>query len=81
MRRMTISDNMTRIDRKCIELGISRAELSRRSGVPIRTLEAWGKRLRVPRDVYVLHKVAKALDCHIEDLMEPEPEESKSPEA
>lgn len=81
MRKMAITDNMTRIDRKCIEAGITRAELSRRSGVPVRTLEAWGKRLRVPRDVYVLQKVAQALGCQIEDLIEPEPEESKSPEA
>jgi DNA-binding Xre family transcriptional regulator len=71
---MTITENMTKIDRKCVELGISRMELSRRSGVPIRTLEAWGKRLRVPRDVYVLQKVAQALECHIEDLIEPEPQ-------
>ena len=74
MRRITITEDMTKIDRKCVELGISRMELSRRSGVPIRTLEAWGKRLRVPRDVYVLQKVAQALECHIEDLIEPEPE-------
>lgn len=73
MRRMTITEDMTKIDRKCVELGISRMELSRRSGVPIRTLEAWGKRLRVPRDVYVLQKVAQALECRIEDLIEPEP--------
>ena len=73
-RRMALNDNMTPIDKKCIERGITRAELSRRSGVPIRTLEAWGKRIRVPRDVYVLLKVAQALDCHIEELIEPEPE-------
>lgn len=77
-RRMTMREDMTQIDRKCIEIGITRAELSRRSDVPIRTLEAWGKRIRTPRDVYVLQKVAKALDCHIEDLIEPEPEEEKS---
>lgn len=71
-RRMTLKENMTKIDKKCIEAGISRTELSRRSGVPVRTLEAWGKRIRLPRDVYVLLKVAKALDCHIEDLIEPE---------
>lgn len=71
MRRMTMSDDITRIDRKCIEAGITRAELSRRSGVPIRTLEAWGRRLRIPRDVYVLQKIAKALACNIEDLIEP----------
>lgn len=72
MRKMTLSDDMTPIDRKCVELGISRKELSIRSGVPIRTLEAWGKRLRIPRDVYQLAKVAKALDCYIEDIIEPE---------
>ena len=73
MRRMTMNDNMTRIDRKCIEAGITRAELSRRSGVPIRTLEAWGRRLRIPRDVYVLA-------CSIEELIEPLPEEAESVE-
>ena len=72
MRKMEIKENMTPIDRKCIEQGITRTELSRRSGVPIRTLEAWGKRIRIPRDVYVLYKVAQALGCHIEDLIEPE---------
>lgn len=80
MRRMTMNDNMTRIDRKCIEAGITRAELSRRSGVPIRTLEAWGRRLRIPRDVYVLQKIAKALACSIEELIEPLPEEAESVE-
>lgn len=74
MRRMTMKENMTPIDKRCIELGITRTELSRRSGVPVRTLEAWGKRTRIPRDVYVLQKVAQALDCQIESLIEPEPE-------
>lgn len=72
MRRMTINDSMTKIDRKCVEKGMSRSELSRQSGVPIRTLESWARRLRVPRDVYQLHKVAQALGCSIEDIMEPE---------
>lgn len=72
VRRMTMREDMTPIDKKCIENGITRAELSRRSGVPVRTLEAWGKRIRIPRDVYVLLKVANALGCHIEDLIEPE---------
>ena len=43
-----------------------------------RTLEAWGKRLRIPRDVYQLNKVAKALGCHIEDIIEQELEEASS---
>ena len=72
MRRMTLNDNMTPIDRRCLQKGISRTELSRQSGVPLRTLEAWSHRVNIPRDVYQLLKVAKALDCHIEDLIEPE---------
>ncbi len=77
MRRMTMKEDMTPIDKRCIELGITRTELSRRSGVPVRTLEAWGKRTRIPRDVYVLQKVAQALDCQIENLIEPEPEKKE----
>ena len=51
--------------------GLSRAELSRLSGVPIRTLEGWELGQRKPRDVYQLQKIAKVLDCKIEDLIEP----------
>ena len=54
------------------EQGISRQELSRRSGVPIRTLDSWSNRARLPRDVYQLLKVAKVLGCQVEDLIEPE---------
>ena len=72
MPKLTAREDLTPIDRKCLELGISRLELSRRSGVSPRTLEAWGKRTRIPRDVYVLYQVAQALDCQIEDLIEPE---------
>ena len=73
MRKMTLTKDTTKIDRKCMEKGMSRADLSRQSGVPVRTLEQWGRRLRVPRDVYVLQKVARALGYQIEDLIEPEP--------
>lgn len=84
-RRITVTDNMTKIDLQCIEQGISRKELAERSGVPRRTLENWSMRTRLPRDVYQLHKVAQALGCSIEDIMEPEPSEAtaaqqKSPE-
>ena len=74
-RRITVSDNMTKIDLQCIEQGISRKELAERSGVPRRTLENWSMRTRLPRDVYQLHKVAQALGCSIEGIMEPEPQE------
>lgn len=72
VRRMAMTENMTPIDRKCIEQSLTRKELSIRSGVPLRTLEAWAKRARIPRDVYQLHKVAQALGCRIEDIIEPD---------
>lgn len=51
------------------ELNISRAELSRLSDVPIRTLESWELGERIPRDVYQLAKIARVLKCNIEDLI------------
>lgn len=69
---MTMRDDMTPIDKKCIEKGITRAELSRRSGVPVRTLESWSARVRKNPSVYQLYRVAQVLECHIEDLIEPE---------
>lgn len=72
MKRMTMRENMTPMDKKCIEKGITRAELSRRTGVPVRTLESWSARIRKSPNVYQLYKVAQVLECHIEDLIEPE---------
>lgn len=80
MKHLTMKEDMTLIDRKCIEQGISRRELARRSGVPVRTLEAWAVRKRLPRDVYQLYKVAQTLGCHIEDLIEPELAEAQEAE-
>ena len=70
MPRLSAAANTTPIDKKCLEMGISRSELSRRSGVPLPTLDAWGRRTRLPRDVYQLYKVAQVLGCQIEDLLE-----------
>lgn len=52
MRKLGDRENMIPMDRNCLERGISHRELARRSGVPAGTLEAWGNRTRVPRDVY-----------------------------
>lgn len=71
-------DNLTPIERRRLELGMTRADLVRRSGVKQGTLEAWANRKRLPRDVYVLWRVAQALDCHIEDLLEPEALEAET---
>ena len=72
MPRLSAATSTTPIDKKCLEMGISRSELSRRSGVPLPTLDAWGRRTRLPRNVYQLYKVAQVLGCHIEDIIEPE---------
>lgn len=80
MRKLTMTENMTPIDKKLIEKGMTRSDLSKQSGVPLRTIESWCRRLRVPRDVYQLLKLAKVLGCQIEDLIEPEAGEKKQEE-
>lgn len=77
MRKLTLTENMTPIDKKLIEKGMTRSDLSKQSGVPLRTIESWCRCLRVPRDVYQLLKLAKVLGCQIEDLIEPEVVERK----
>ena len=72
MRKIAITDNMTPINKKCIEAGLTINQLAEMSGVPMVTLDQWARRVRLPRDVYQLNKVAKVLGCHIEDLIEPE---------
>ena len=53
-------------------LNMSRAELSKQSGVPARTIDDWENGRRKPRDVYQLKKIADVLGCYIEDLIEEE---------
>ena len=57
-------------------LDMSRAELSKQSGVPDRTVDDWENGRRKPRDVYQLKKIADALGCYIEDLINWDKEES-----
>lgn len=74
---------VTNIERISREKGITRPELARLAGVPKATLESWANKRRVPRDVYVMAKIAKVLGVSIEDIMEPEPgtETPEAPEA
>ena len=51
-------------------LNMSRAELSKQSGVPARTIDDWENGRRKPRDVYQLKKIADVLGCYIEDLID-----------
>lgn len=57
-------------------LNMSRAELSKQSGVPARTIDDWENGRRKPRDVYQLKKIADVLGCYIEDLIDWDNEES-----
>ena len=44
-------------------LSMSRAELSKQSGVPARTVDDWENGRRKPRDAYQLKKIADVLGC------------------
>ncbi len=72
MRKTTIEGNMTPIDRKLVELGMTRVALARLSKVPLRTLENWSKRTIKSPNVYQFYRVAKVLGCSMEDLLEPD---------
>lgn len=60
---------MNKITERRTAAGISRSELARQSGVPLRTLEDWEHEKTIPTNVYQLAKVARVLNCMIEDLI------------
>lgn len=62
---------MTEIERRRKELGLSRAELSNLSEVPVRTIENWEYRKNKTRDAYSLKKIADIFKCTIDDILEP----------
>ena len=49
-------------------IGLSRTELARLSGVPMRTIQGWETKEFTPRADKLI-KVAKVLNCSMEDLM------------
>ncbi len=59
--------------------GLSRIELARQSGVPVRTIDDWENNRRIPRDVYQLKKISDILNVHIEDLIIWDDDNSPSP--
>ena len=72
MRIKETGENMTPIDRRLLEMGMTRVTLARLSGVPIRTLENWSKRAIKSPNVYQFYRVARVLGCTVEDLLEPD---------
>ena len=84
MRRITVTEDMTPIARMLVDRGMTKKELAQKSGVPLPTIDQWTRRLRRNPNVYQLYKVAQVLECHIENLIEPElmeaQEAQKAPE-
>ena len=72
MRKITVKDDMTPLEKMIVERGMSRTELAKKSGVPLRTPETWAHRQRIPTNVYQLYKVSQVLGCTIEDIIEPD---------
>lgn len=72
MRKITMTDDMTPLARKLVEQGMTKKALAERSGVPMVTIDQWTRRVRKNPNVYQLYKVAQVLECHIEDLIEPD---------
>ena len=66
-----MDDKPIKIDLLRREKGLSVMELAERSGISKRTLDEWSQRRNIARDVYKLQKIAKVLECSIEDLIEP----------
>ena len=79
-RRITITDNMAPLATKLVEANMTKKALAEKSGVPLGTIDQWVRRIRVPRDVYQLYKVAQVLGCRIEDIIEPELAEAEKKE-
>ncbi len=52
------------------ERGITRYELSRRSGIIYQIIDRYYKNAVVRYDSYVLDKICEALDCNISDIIE-----------
>lgn len=77
MRRLAITDDMTPLAKKLVEKSMTKKDLAEKSGVPLVTIDQWTRRLRKSPNVYQLYKVAQVLECHIEDLIEPELAEEK----
>lgn len=61
------------------EKNMSRSQLSALSGVPLRTLQDWETGKRIPRDVYQIWRVSKALGLSVEEYLGLEKDRTSSP--
>ena len=58
------------LDKYLDEHGITRYELSKRTGVKFQTLDGYYKNTVVRYDSYILNLICKALECKISDIIE-----------
>ena len=58
------------LDKYLDERGISRYEVSKRTGIKFQTIDGYYKNRIVRYDAYILNCICKALDCDISDLIE-----------
>ena len=58
------------IDKKLAELGITRYELSKRTGIGFPIIDKYYKNNIVRYDSYILDRICTALECDISDIIE-----------
>lgn len=71
MARPAMRKDPIKIDVIRQERGMSVLELAEVAGVNQRTLEDWFQKRKKASNVYTLQKLAHALNCSIEELIEP----------
>ena len=58
------------IDKQLEKCGITRYELSKRTGIVYHTIDSYYKNQVVRYDSYILNKFCEALDCEVSDIIE-----------
>lgn len=58
------------LDKYIDKRGISRYEVSKRTGIKFQTIDGYYKNRIIRYDAYILNCICKALDCEISDLIE-----------
>lgn len=58
------------LDKYLKKTGITRYELSKRTGIVYHTIDSYYKNQIIRYDSYILDKICEALDCEISDIIE-----------
>jgi len=58
------------LDTQLEKCGITRYELSKRTGIIYHTIDSYYKNQVVRYDSYILNKICEALNCNISDIIE-----------